>query len=993
MSFQEDELSEFRTEAVELLETAEASLLALEQGEDFKVQFDIIFRVFHNLKGACGMMGLVELGAHMHNLENILNSTRDDSKVNKDQMDTFLKGIDQARVMLGIKEATSSDLAGNPPPEKIEKVELSDGIREFLIESQEISQRVSKSISALEKDGPIDVIIDSIYRDIHTLKGGAYLFHFKELGDLNHAFETALDLARRHEIKISKTLIDGMYGAIDLIDLYLLKIEGKLSDNLAERVQSTIGFFGLMATKVSVSPEKDQTEVTQIEKTQTDVISIEKTPIEMNPNTAAKAELVSTPNVESETSTIRVPVSLLDKLMTLMGEMVLVRNQVIQYSNRTDDLEFLNLSQRLNVVTGEIQGEMMKTRMQPIGNVLTKFSRLVRELSKSLGKKIELELIGSETELDKTLLEAVKDPLTHIVRNSCDHGIESLDERRSSGKPETGMINIKSYHEGGQVIIEISDDGKGLNRAQLLKKAIEKGIIKPENAATLSDRETVNLIFAPGFSTAAKVTNVSGRGVGMDVVKTNIEKIGGSVDLQSVQGQGTTIRLKIPLTLAIVPAMVVRCDTNYFAIPQLKLVELVRVDSSSDENKIEYIQGSPVYRLRGHILPLVHIRKVLGLGESDTDQQEISNIVVLKSDHNLFGLIVDDIQDTADIVVKPLARFLKPISVYSGATVLGDGSIALILDIAGIVKELMAPNEFQDQSSKKSQTDSNLMTLSDRQDFLLVKIGVKEKHALLLSYVHRLEEFKRNSIEQSGKKRLVRYRDSVLPLIALEEVLGISANQNEEKEVISVVVIEKGGMMYGIEVQEILDVLTTDKPLDTTLTSEKGIIGNLVTEQEVIVVVDPYQIIKSVVQLDPIIAKNNLKENSVPLKQVRKILYVEDAIFFRRHVKRVLESAGFEVTLANNGKEAKELLEKAPAETFDVIISDIEMPLMNGFEFGEFVRSNDVWKQTPLIALSTRSDQNHIDRGMEVGFDLYLEKMNGDELIKSIQQFSRKGAA
>jgi two-component system, chemotaxis family, sensor kinase CheA len=1003
MGVHDDELGEFRSEAMELLEETEKNLLSIEGGEDFKVNFDSIFRVFHNLKGASGMMGLDDLGELMHQLENQLNSTKDLQSMSKEQVDFFLKGVDQARAMLGASadQVVAAETKPDPSSEVVEAVEevqvatvpLSESVLEFLIEAIEISQRISQSLLGIEKDKVEDSAIDALYRDVHTLKGGAYLFNFKGLGDLNHAIETVLDGLRTHRLSISKPLIDALFVGLDLIDLCLQEIQGQVHEDLEERIHKSIGFFNLyVSTHIIADAEKSVEAPSAV---------LSATPAQASASAPASA---GAGDADKEGGgTVRVQVSLLDKLMTLMGEMVLVRNQVIQYSNRTDDLEFLNLSQRLSVVTGEIQGEMMKTRMQPIGNVLSKFSRLTRELSKDLGKKIEMHLTGSETELDKTLLEAVKDPLTHIVRNSCDHGIESPDERKAAGKPEVGNIRVNSYHEGGQVIIEIADDGKGLHRDRLLKKAIEKGIVTPERASALSDREIVHLIFAPGFSTAAMVTNVSGRGVGMDVVRTNIEKIGGSVEIESEPGVGTTLRLKIPLTLAIVPALVVSCKGDFFAIPQLKLVELVRVDQSSSVNKIESIQGHPVYRLRGNILPLINIRKVLGTSDKDEPSSDVANIVVLKSDQFCFGLVVDEIQDTADIVVKPLARFLKPISVYSGATVMGDGSIALILDVAGIVSEHISTAGGPVHGRIDEDLEASKLRLHDQQDFLLFRVGSKSKHALLLGYVHRLEEFRREAVEVSGHRRLVRYRNSVLPLLSVDKALGLEKSTAPTGDVISVVVIEKAGALYGLEVNEILDVLSTQAELDTTVISPEGVVGNLVTDQEIVVVVDPYKIIQSEMGLEakaikiPQILQIRAESGMTPLKSQNsgqsKILYIEDAVFFRRHISKVLKEAGFSVTMVNNGKEACDLLAKSEDHAFDVILSDIEMPVMNGFEFAKALRKNQKWAHIPLIALSTRSDQSHIEQGRQVGFNAYLEKVNSEELLETITGFSRKGVA
>ena len=395
--------------------------------------------------------------------------------------------------------------------------------------------------------------------------------------------------------------------------------------------------------------------------------------------------------------TIRVDVGLLDKLMNLVGELVLARNQVLQYTSKNEDTAFLATSQRLNLITTELQEGVMKTRMQPIGNIWGQFPRTVRDVATICGKQVRIEMEGRETELDKTIIEAIKDPLTHLVRNSVDHGVETPAARVAAGKDPEGRIFLRAFHEGGQVIIEISDDGAGLDCERVKRKAVDRGLITAEQAARMNDREVTNLIFLPGFSTAEKVTNVSGRGVGMDVVKTNIEKIGGTVDLQFKPGQGSTVRMKIPLTLAIIPALVVTSAGDRYAIPQVSLLELVRLEGDQLKTGIELVLGAPVYRLRGQLLPLVYLNRALDV-EATQKPNGAVNIVVLRADERQFGLIVDEVNDTEEIVVKPLGKQLKCVNTFAGATIMGDGRVALILDVLGIGQRANVLSELRDRA-------------------------------------------------------------------------------------------------------------------------------------------------------------------------------------------------------------------------------------------------------------------------------------------------------
>ncbi|MGZ3775688.1 MAG: chemotaxis protein CheW [Pseudobdellovibrionaceae bacterium] len=990
--FSDEEIKEFRAESQELLELAEKTFLLIDGDQDYQLLCNEAFRVFHNLKGASGMMGMDALQKHMHNMENLLTYYKSRPEMPKDKVDVFLKGIDVAKHLLSdpefsfdssiyvlseVKENESAEKSFNVLDFPSENYNVSDEtLAEFIAENQEICSRLANSFVQAEKEPQNRELIDSIYRDMHTVKGSSQLFGFKVLGDFTHAFENSLDAVRSGQLPITKSIVDRYLSSLSEIEKMIELLKNRKSlEPLAYNLDRMInaipsGESEIHELTVAQSAPPASTLPSSINMTE-------------NKNTSTGVE------DKEANSSIRVSVGLLDKLMNLMGEMVLVRNQVLQYSSGSDDLEFLNLSQRLNVVTGEIQNEMMKTRMQPIGNILSKFNRVVRDLSRSLNKKIELVLEGTETELDKSLLEAVKDPLTHIIRNSCDHGLETPEERRAAGKTDGGKIQVRSYHEGGQVVIEIKDDGRGLHREKILNKAVEKGIVTTEKAKTLRDDEIVQLIFAPGFSTATVVTNVSGRGVGMDVVKTNIEKIGGSIELSSRQGQGTEIKLKIPLTLAIVPAMIVLASKSYLAIPQVKLVELVRIDPThASEDKIEMMQENPVLLLRGQILPLVDLNDVLyGQNQREVVNTSVS-IVVVRADTGKFGLIVDEIFETADIVVKPLSRVLKSLSYLSGAAVIGDGSVALILDINGIARDKMTSTISQKESMEFASGASREVSI-DSQEYLLFKVNSPTRHSFVMNYVHRLEEFKANQIEYSGLQPVVRYRDRILPLFDLNKCLGYESVPLKNREILPVVVVEKSGGIYGICVDQIIDVFSSSRDVEQSNSGIPGIVGNISREDEVVVLVDPFLVIdhsegRAVVPSVRSEERARRKDKSVHggSKQPQ-VLFVEDTPFFRRHICKILESAGFKVSVANNGREALDLLNSS-SFSFDIILSDIEMPKMNGFQFMEEVRKYEHYKNTPAIAISTRADDVYRKKGGEAGFTAYLEKLNPEHLLETI---------
>lgn len=919
-------------------------------------------------------------------------------------------------------------------------------VAEFFSESEEILQRFSSCLSKIEKEKSSDsATIDSLYRDMHTMKGSAQLFGFTQIGQIAHAIEASLEPIRRLKLLIPPRLIDSLFKCVDLIERLLKdpesklgslqKFEAEIQKQVSLLIDESLKSFGgdlTLMKECSVVSEGNEVffkeisggvagvtvvadvslltplnrKLTASEKSEENIMKHNT----VSPSEAEGAETSSLPAASGKeesnaasseaNSTVRIQVSLLDKLMNLVGEMVLVRNQVLQYSQKSEDFELLNLSQRLDLVTSELQADVMKTRMQPIGSVLGKFQRIVRDLAKDLGKEVEMTVVGGETELDKTLLEAIKDPLTHIIRNSCDHGLETSEERVKSGKPSAGRITVRAFHEGGQVIIEIMDDGRGLNFKRILEKALEKKIISQEKALTLTDKEIGNLIFAPGFSTAEHVTAVSGRGVGMDVVKTNLEKVGGQVDLQSEPKRGMTIRLRIPLTLAIVPALIIKTGSESFAIPQVKLSELVRVDSDGVGPKIELLQGKPVLRLRGQLLALVNLGELLGIAQQGQQAEGTSaNIVVLNGEKDTFGLIVDEIRDTADIVVKPITSFLKKLSVYSGATIMGDGKVSLILDISGIAQ---TAHLFQNANRKDFAAASALVKENKKahaietQDFLFFRLNTDETFCAPLCLVNRLEEFAQKDIEHSGLQRIVKYRDSILPLISLTEILNpIKIPQVTDKAIpdtVSVIVVQKKNRLFGLEVAEIIDISNVKNTIEDSVKESRGILGSIIVDDGIATVVDVLGIVDGVLGIEKKssngLEKSSKKDlNSDDLPSLSgHVLFAEDTVFFVKQVKKVLSGWGLQITHAADGQEAWKILNSAKPGEFQFVLSDIEMPNLNGFELAEKIREDSRYKNLPLIALTTRFRDADRERGVKVGFTKYLEKLRSDQLYEAITE-------
>jgi two-component system chemotaxis sensor kinase CheA len=531
-------------------------------------------------------------------------------------------------------------------------------------------------------------------------------------------------------------------------------------------------------------------------------------------------------------STIRVDVDLLDELMLLVGELVLTRNQIVQNVARQTDTDLIRASQRLNLIASELQEGVMKTRMQPIDHIWSKLPRVVRDLGLQLKKSIRLEMEGRETELDKTLLEAVKDPLTHLVRNSVDHGIETPEDRKKAGKPAEGVLTLRARHESGQVVVEVADDGAGIDPAKLGAKAVQRGLLTADALARMSPADILQLIFLPGFSTAAAVTNVSGRGVGMDVVKTNIESIGGTIEVESDPGVGTVCRLRIPLTLAIVPALTVECATDRYAIPQISLQELVSLDAEKAANAVEEVGGAQVYRLRGELLPLVRLTDVLGLTSERHDGHVV--IAVLRSEGRRFGLVVDRVINTEEIVVKAVGGQMKAIGLYSGATVLGDGTVALILDVQALARRALR-TETSDRQESRASVSEAAAAETERQRMLLASIGGGRRVAIPLDTVTRLEQVKVESVEKVGNREVVQYRGAILPIVRLDRHLG--AYGETDREVLEVIVYSDHGRSVAIVVEEILDIVDGESAVRSDI-DDMGLLGSAVLGDKVTELLD-----------------------------------------------------------------------------------------------------------------------------------------------------------
>ncbi|TBW37377.1 hybrid sensor histidine kinase/response regulator [Siculibacillus lacustris] len=886
---------------------------------------------------------------------------------------------------------------------------MDDLLREFLTETNESLDVVDVELVKFEQDPNNEKILGNIFRLVHTIKGTCGFLGLPRLEAIAHAAETLMGRFR-DGVPVTEAAVTLVLQSIDRIkqivtDLEATEQEPTGSDGDLIGQLERMSEAGKVPVAIPEPPKHAEGELVfqvlerQLRPGEVSLDDLERAfretvpelpPVaEVKPAPAKKAAKAAVEKREPKekdpeadpkagsvsSQTIRVAVETLEHLMTMVSELVLTRNQLLEIVRRHEDSEFKVPLQRLSNVTAELQEGVMKTRMQPIGNAWQKLPRVVRDLSNELGKHIELEMVGQDTELDRQVLELIKDPLTHMVRNSADHGLETPEVRKAAGKPDKGTIKLSAYHEGGHIIIEISDDGRGLDLDRIRTKIVDNGLATEFELEKMTEAQIYKYVFAPGFSTAAKVTSVSGRGVGMDVVKTNIDAIGGTVDLRSVPGQGTTFTIKIPLTLAIVSTLIVESAGDRFAIPQLSVVELVRAQQNS-EHRIERIRDTPVLRLRNKLLPLVHLSKLLGIttigGEAkEPVSEEDGFIVVMQIGQQTFGVVVDAVFHTEEIVVKPMSTMLRHIGMFSGNTILGDGSVIMIIDPNGIAQAVgptQAVSSIDEAEHDEDRAREDTQTIS----LLLFRAGDDHPKAVPLSLVTRLEEFSVDKVERSNGRDLVQYRGTLMPLVYFDEYA-----QRKTEGGLPMLVFSDAGRSMGLVVDEIIDIV--EDRLEIEVGSERpGVLGSAVVKGKATEVVDIGHFL-------PQAFEDWFRRKEISAEALtRTLLFVDDAPFFRNMLGPVLKAAGYRVTVCASAGEALEMLENG--RRFDVIVSDIEMPEMNGFEFAENVKRHPRLRSIPILALSSICTPASIERGRQSGFDDYIAKFDRPGLIAALKE-------
>ncbi len=902
----DDLLREFLTETAEHLDVVDVELVRFEQDPNNETILRNIFRLVHTIKGTCGFLGLPRLEALAHAAETLMGKFRDGMPVTTAAVTLILATLDRVKEILAELERTAAE------PEGVDG-DLIGELERLALAPPEPKAEAAKAPEPEARPSLLDQMVHQVLE--RPLKPGEV-----SLDDLERAFlETEVE--------------EASFAPPPVADA---------SDPIEEppRVEAPV-------TKAPAPrPEPKAAE----------------------PKTSEAAE--GGGDGVSKVQTIRVNVDTLEHLMTMVSELVLTRNQLLEIARREDDSSYKVPLQRLSHVTAELQEGVMKTRMQPIGTAWQKLPRVIRDLSSELNKKIELVMQGAETELDRQVLEVIKDPLTHMIRNSADHGIETPLERKAAGKPDRGTIRLNAYHEGGTITIEISDDGRGLDFAAIRRKAVERNVASEAEVERMSEAQVAKFIFHPGFSTAKAVTAVSGRGVGMDVVKTNIELIGGTIEIRSEPGRGTVFTIKIPLTLAIVAALIVSARDQRFAIPQVAVLELVRVKPGSDHT-IERINGTPVLRLRDRLLPIVPISKVLGLPGAEAETGDEGFVVVSQVGRQRFGILVDGVFHTEEIVVKPMSSKLRHIQLFSGNTILGDGAVVLIIDPNGVAKMVgsgTGENQFgADESAEQAPTE-----IDESVTLLVFRGGGQSHKAVPLSLVTRLEEVDAAKIEWVGGRPLIQYRGRLMPLVPADPELAIRREGSQ-----ALVVFSDGDRSMGLVVDEIVDIV--DDRLDIELAADRSdLVGSAVIRGRATEIVNIAHYLP--------LAHDDWSSGG-PVKAVgasRTVLLVDDSAFFRDMLTPVLKAAGYRVVAAGSADEAMGVL--GSGLRVDILVTDVEMPGRDGFQLVEAIRAGGRHAGLPVIALAAGVTPEIVERARKLQIGDFVAKFDRSGLVAALAE-------
>lgn len=985
MENNEEFIQEFVSEARGHIVSIEQGLLKIDTGASGEV-INGIFRAVHSIKGTAGFFGLKNIVELAHMMENLFGELRTGKLTFvTDMTDVLLTANDTLSLMIeNVAESSQVDIgmilhnlsalmAGEREILEVVNVIVVDGEKNEVPLSSYHKRELQEAIRFGHKLYKVRLRFneDLLRKNVTPIQ------FFKAVESIGRIIDSYTDISA---IDTLEACLDSDMNFIFLVTTVLEK----------ELLVSTLGIPLELISELNINMPHDDfsaalysesnvhrsTPIVEKRAEQAATENQSNVPVQLQDKVILEddTKAMGITNVEE---TLRVSVNLLNELLTVASEMVLGRNQLLRIlAGQGKKIPGLDaILQHINYITTELQEKVMQTRMQSVGNVFNKFPRIIRDLSRKMGKNIELIMTGSEVELDKSIVELLGDPLTHLVRNALDHGIEMPDIRKKVGKSLTGTVVIKAYHEGGHVTIDIVDDGAGIPVEKVKAKAIGLGLVSQHEVDNMSEREVLNLIFYPGFSTAEQITDVSGRGVGMDVVKTNIEKLGGIIEIYTVVGKGTTFRLNLPLTLAIIPSLIVEVVGQKFALPQVNLQEMVRVKRGDLLRQVEQINSAQVLRLRGVLLPVISLAEVLGVGPYPVEN-DIIRILVLKVGFKRFGLVVDVIHDGEEILVKPLPTYLKNCHCYSGVTILGDGKTAMILDPDGIAAS--ANLKFVENSPQEKNIREEVG--KEEQSLLLFKCSGTEMFALDLAMVARVEEVNSTQIETLGQQEYIKFRGDALRLIRPEYFLPVTRGDHKQSQ-LYVIILKLVKYPVGILIEKIHDNIQGNIVFNQDHIKAKGVLGTTILNQHIVLMLNVYELLEEAMPEHRHLDKE--RENN----QNCKILLAEDTAFFAKMEESYLKGAGYQVVTVGNGLEAWNILQ---TQHFDVLISDINMPLMDGLELVKKIRADDKLRRLPVIAVTSLSGDHYQRQGREAGFDFYELKLDKGTLLDRIDEILQR---
>ncbi len=984
-------LEEFILESKQNIVEVEHDLLALEEdGADSEI-INKMFRAIHSMKGSSGYLNLKNILSLSHLGETLLDQIRTGAReADPDTVDALLSMVDALSEMLSMTDLGESyDIT-----EAVEKLNsiLSAG-QDKAEESHTCGCQLGNTelcqvLNSLPKTTDIiskinDGIKSNLFLYLVCTGSGSentrkFLEDADDIGVVIATSEKGYLLFG--SVLDSELLIDAVGSDVaEITEVPKAKIE--------EWLTADSNTVPVVVSKVS---DNDNTAKNEAAGAGNSVAKA--APKRVNKDGDNKKKKV----VKEESQMIKINAHLLDELLRFTGNMVMSRNQLLTRYDFSDDPAFSTLSQAIT----EVHKNVVQTRMLSVGSIFDRFKRVVRDLSKKLGKKIDFKQQGGDLELDRTILEAFVDPLNHMIRNSIDHGIETTEERAQTMKNPIASITLKAYQESGEIIISVEDDGRGIDPEKIKKIALDRGLINQTQLKSLSDQDAIMLIFEPGFSTAQKLSEISGRGVGMDVVRTNIEKIGGVVDCSSDLGYGTKMQARLPLTKAMVTsslisALVVSVDGLPFCIPQSAVNELITVSQKDTQEKIKILQGKKVFQHRELILPILNLRDILELNTGgDSTAKEVTNsgsvssfftdnqtLIVLQHRHNYFGIMVDKIIGIEEAVVREMPKLVESANVFSGHTVLGDGRVVMLIDTNGIVERMNMTFISQGPVESVSAPALSVGKRADMQSMIIFNYSNNEYFAVPLELVSLVEKISSNDIKKVGNRKYYPMKDNTIPLLYLDKHLPVTPI-SQSLDTYNLIIPSRVKFPIGVITNSDITVCDVSGKFDEKITHEKGIIGTFMHNGNLVMLLDLYSLFESD---DP----DHFDRTDRSYRESAQILIVEDSLFYRRLNATYLAAPGRELTLVGDGVEALAAL-RDTSKHFDLVVSDIEMPNMDGFELIKEIRSDPNLCGIPVIALTALQDDQSRDRGLRLGFNEYVVKVDKDGLNDSVNRFAKE---